>query len=241
MLTSSAAPTVAGKPRSNISQYCIRITTAACCYVCMTLRPSADNRTAWRPCDSCRPQCQRVTVAGGGKSGTRTVTIAMTHAAPNRGTLCRNKHVLTRQSLFCLSAVFVTPTSVPSGVLAVCWVGTIACITEPSGSDKPLLSDKVMTVYGPYRRADIITDTKCMYCSTVTLREKVTGGWTNCMGSRNSSVGIVSKLWFGQSGFRISSNVTDFSSLKRPDLLVPKLLPPYGHRQGQLYIFWQDL
>jgi hypothetical protein len=102
-------------------------------------------------------------------------------------------------------------------------MGTVATITEPSGSDKPLLSDKVMTEYGPYRWADIITDTKCMYCSTVMVREKVTGGWTNCMGSRDSSIGVVSQLWFGQSGFR-------FFKTSRPACPPPhpKLLPPTG-------------
>jgi hypothetical protein len=44
----------------------VRLTAPTCCYIFMTLRPSADNRTAWRPCDSCCLQCQRVIVAGDG-------------------------------------------------------------------------------------------------------------------------------------------------------------------------------
>ena len=111
-------------------------------------------------------------------------------------------------------------------------MGTVATITEPPGNDKPLLSDKVMTVYGPYLWAHIITDTKCMYCCTVVVREKVTAGWTNCMGSRDSSVGIVSQLWFGQSGFRFLSDARDFSSLKRPDRLAPPPPRNYYHRIG---------
>jgi hypothetical protein len=68
-----------------------------------------------------------------------------------------------------------------------------------------------------------------MYCCTVMVREKVTAGWTNCMGSRDSSVGIVLELWFGQSGFRFSSDARDFSSLKRPGRLAPPPRNYYPH------------